>query len=106
VGRGLPPGGVAWVFQSTLSNDRSQPVIVDWSAVVRAPGRPLERVDAVPLLQDCGLDGPVANTGAAVDEATIQRGVLAAVQAVRAHIDARRLAYEREAAVRLRPAIR
>lgn len=106
VGAGLPPGSVAYVFQSTLSNGRSQPVIVDWSAVVRQRGRPLQRVEAVELLTACGFGGPVPNSGASLDLADIQRGVLAAVQAIRQHLDERRLAYEREAAEQLRPAVR
>ncbi|MEZ5333631.1 MAG: DEAD/DEAH box helicase, partial [Thermoanaerobaculia bacterium] len=106
VGRGLDPGEAAYVLQTTQSNQRSQPVLVDWSAVRRAPLGTLQAVPLLPLAEACGLGAAVANSGRALDTAALQRDLPRAVRLVRERAVEARKAYEQHAAEELRPAVR
>lgn len=105
--RGLPPGATALVFQSTLSNNRSQPVIVDWSAFVRSPDAPaLERIDWADLAPTVGVDEALPNTGRDLEVPQLPTLLLTAVREVENHMRQRRRAYEEEAVATLRPQFR
>lgn len=106
VGSGLEPGEAAYVFQSTLSNQRSQPVLVDWSAVRRQPLGTLVRVPFEPLAASAGLGAPLANRGLTLDTKPLDADLPRAVDTIRTHLAHARTAYERDAAVRLRPEVR
>ncbi len=107
VTRGLPPGATALVFQSTLSNNRSQPVIVDWSAFVRSPHSPaLVRHDWSELAPAVGLDDALPNTGRDLAVPQLPTLLLASVRAVEEHLRARKRAYEADAVLTLRPQFR
>ena len=106
VADGIAPGEAAYVFQSIVSNVRSQPVLVDWSAVRRLPLGKLVREPLEALAGHVGLRGPLANSGHSIDTSTLERGIVAAVQEVRTHLDKARSSYERIAAERLRPEVR
>jgi ERCC4-related helicase len=110
VGAGLAPGEAAYIFQSTLSNKRSQPVLVDWAAVRRAPGAAGaalgEPEDFEALSRRCGLDRSVPNSGRALALEPLQADLSRAVDVVLRRLEARRLEYETTAAATLRPAVR
>ncbi len=107
VTRGLPPGATALVFQSTLSNKRSQPVIVDWSAWVKAPGEPtLLRHDWAELAPLVGLDDALPNRASDLDVPQLPTLLRTAVREVEHHLRGRKRAYEEAAAVELRPTFR
>jgi len=106
VSEGLAPGESAFVFQSTVSNQRSQPVIVDWSVVRRGALGALELGDFSELATHCGLHQPLANTGRALGPEQLQRSLLPAVRLVRDQVDRLRVGFERDAAERLRPTVR
>jgi superfamily II DNA or RNA helicase len=107
VTRGLPPGSTALVFQSTLSNNRSQPVIVDWSAFVRSPDAPaLTRHDWVDLAPTLGLCEALPNTGRDLDVPQLPTLLLAAVREVENHLRGRKRTYEEAAVGSLRPRFR
>ena len=106
VAGGLQPGEVAWVFQSTLSNERSQPVLVDWSAVRRAPGRSLAREPFEDLARTAGLAAPLANSGRAIDVDGMAADLPRAVDVVRSFLATARSDHERAAVEDLRPAVR
>ncbi len=106
VADGIAPGEAAYVFQSIVSNVRSQPVLVDWSAVRRLPLGKLVREPLEALAGPVGLRAPTANSGRSIGTDTLERGIVNAVRVVRAHLDKQRSAYERDAAARLRPEIK
>ena len=106
VAGGLRPGESAFVFQSTLSNERSQPVLVDWSAVRRMQGQPLVRESFETLAARTGLDAPLANSGRSIDQAGLVRDLPRAVEEVRSYLAQARAAYEKAAVQELRPAVR
>ena len=106
VAAGLEPGEGAWVFQSTLSNQRSQPVLVDWSVVRRSPSGDLSIEPFAPLSTEARLGEPVANPGRALPLDELRSDLPRAVEEVRKHLAAARVAYESAAADALRPAVR
>lgn len=103
---GLQPGEAAFVFQSTLSNHRSQPVLVEWSAVLRQVLGTLVQVELDTLLDRCGLTRALPNSGRDLDTAPLEASLIAAVALVRRHLDSQRRDYERRAAAALRPEVR
>ena len=106
VGVGLLPGEAAFVFQSTLSNQRSQPVLVDWSGVRRGVDGTLTREPFEDLAHAAGLDRALANTGRGLPLDAAEASLPAAVRVIREHLTAERLRLSREDAGRLRPALR
>lgn len=107
VGHGIEPGDLALIFQSTLSNNRSQPVVVDWSAVVRPHGsRTLERRDFAPLARACRLDQPLPNSGHPLPDTAIRTQLLPAVNLITDHLRAWKRRYEEDARQRLVPMVR
>lgn len=106
VGAGLQPGEAAFVFQSTLSNQRSQPVLVDWSVVRRSESGALTREPFEPLAPRLGLDGPLANTGRDLPLDDVTAALPEAVARIRSHLAGERDRLTRAAAADLRPAVR
>jgi len=106
VADGLRPGESAFVFQSTLSNERSQPVLVDWSAVRRMQGQPLVREPFEALAARTGLGAPLANSGRSIDQESLARDLPRAVEDIRSYLAETRAAYEKAAVQELRPAVR
>jgi superfamily II DNA or RNA helicase len=102
---GLPPGATALVFQSTLSNNRSQPVHVDWSAIVRRPGEALVREPFEDLAAAIRLTVPVPNTGRELPK-DAERLLGPAVDMIRDHLRGWKRTYETDARERLVPQIR
>lgn len=106
VGAGLDPGEAAYLLQTTLSNQRSQPVWVEWSAVTRTPLGLLQAVPLLPLAKATGLGTPLANSGRSLPTEALERDLSRAVRLVREQITERRKAYEKQAAEILRPEVR
>ena len=103
---GLDPGESAYIFQSILSNERSQPVLVDWSAVRRQRLGTLVRVPFSELSEATGLHDALPNTGRTLPIERLQKDLPRAVELVRERLVEARTQHERAAATTLRPEIR
>ena len=94
-----------FVLQGTLSNQRSQPVLVRWVAARLKDGSV-----TLESLQDfarrSGLDQPLSNTGRPIDTAPLLAARGLVVRAFEDHLRQHRMDYERDAATRIRPALR
>lgn len=95
--RGLAQGDVAWVFQGVVSNQRSQPLLVDWFAVRDGKAEPFAALAAATGL----TEGP-PNPGVGADLAALSAGLPAAVEAARTHMRERRHARDAGLADELR----
>ncbi len=83
----LGPGRAAWLFQGVLSNRRSQPVIVDWFAIMQADGKLLPPMGLDELARTTGFLEGLANTGRApVRTQALQACLPDAVKAARQHM--------------------
>jgi superfamily II DNA or RNA helicase len=83
VPRGLRAGETAYVFQGVLSNLRSQPVVVDWFAVIQQDGAArIEPFEA--LAHASGLTAPVSNPEVSI--IPLSTGLSTAVSRAREHM--------------------
>ncbi len=106
VRHGLAPDESAFIFQSILSNQRSQPILVDWSAVRRQPLGTLVRVPFADIARATQLSDAVPNTGRSIPLDRIRADLPRAVQLIRDRLVEARTAYEQNAVAALRPEIR
>ena len=84
---GLEPGEQLYVLQGIISNERSQPVIVDWLAVSGSESHGQLTVgDFEECVTRLGLDRELANAGLEVDVESIRARIPAVVEAGRAHM--------------------
>jgi hypothetical protein len=96
VPQGLAQGEWVYVFQGVLSNQHSQPVLVDWFGVRTgaAGAGSAGPAGTVVSLRDLsalvGLGGPLVNRGEPVDPALLKAHVGAAVSAADEHMKALR----------------
>src|SRR5690606_7214981 len=96
VPQGLAQGEWVYVFQGVLSNQHSQPVLVDWFGVRTgaAGAGASSTAAAVVSLRDLsalvGLDGLLVNRGEPVDPAALKAQVGAAVSVAEEHMKALR----------------
>ncbi|MCB9795325.1 MAG: DEAD/DEAH box helicase [Alphaproteobacteria bacterium] len=106
VDRGLAPGEVAYLFQGTVSNARSQPVLVRWMAARRgADGR----FSLQPIAEFVGaivLHDKLPNRGLPPDAEALQAWLPQAVRAFGDQLRRDSKDYAREAALALRPAVK
>lgn len=108
VGRGLRPGEGVYLFQASVSNQASQPVIVRWVPIHRtALGMvsPYE-VDLDTLVQQVGLDAPLSNTGRALDPDPFEKTLDMAVRLVQDVLRREISAWKKQVAEVQRPAVR
>jgi hypothetical protein len=83
----LPPGTTAWGFQAVVSNRRSQPVLVDWFFVTRAPDGSLAVAPFPALARAAGLEAPLANPGDTTDRDRLSAHRAQVVAFARDHVD-------------------
>ncbi len=81
-----PPIDVALVFQGVLSNKRSQPLIVDWLAVVFPPGDMPFVESFAQLAERAGLRGAPPNPGASRDLGHLRGKLMPAIELARQHL--------------------
>jgi superfamily II DNA or RNA helicase len=96
VTRGLPAGQSAFVIQGVFSNQRSQPVLVEWLAVlVDSTGKPLRAVPWQDLAREAGLHEELQNPGAVAPPPNLKNWRARVVQWAKEELKLRR---ERRAA--------
>ena len=65
---GIGPGERVFIFQGMFSNERSQPVLVDWFGVRVQDGAPSGIVSLAEIARDVGLNGMPSNPGGGLTE--------------------------------------
>ncbi len=83
---GLAPGEAAFVFQGILSNQRSQPVVVEWFAVRFHGAAPPAIAPLGALAREVSLTDRLTNDGSPLDLAPLAALRDPAVAAARAHL--------------------
>ena len=81
VPRGLKPGEVVLLFQGVLSNQRSQPVVVEWFGMLCDASGGHQPFPFDELVDLTGLDADLSNPGVDLDTQRLERLVPAAVEA-------------------------
>ena len=83
----------AFLVQGVYSNALGQPTVVEWMAVTGLPGEPRVE-DMTGALQRAKVGPDMVNTLRFGDIASLQDLLLAAVEAARGHLEARRATYD------------
>lgn len=84
--QGLSPGEWVYVFQGVLSNQHSQPVLVDWFGVRTGPSQSGDVISLRDLSALVGLDGRLVNGKEPVDAAALRKYLEGAVSAADEHM--------------------
>lgn len=90
VQRGLEPGDCCFVFQGVLSNKRSQPMLAEWFGVRFAANDTLQVEALKDLAARVGLSDALVNAGQPTDFDRPRALRIAAVEAAKAYMTARR----------------
>ncbi len=94
VQHGLAPGETVFVVQGQLTNERGQPIVVEWFGVSCDEGRPPQIRPFRSLVEQTGLDRPLSNPGLEIPEAarrTLEALLPAVVATARDHMGQRRI---------------
>ncbi len=94
------------MFQSTLSNERSQPVRIVWTAVLRDGDGALREQDLAGLVESVGLSEPLPNAGHELDAPALQAALPQVVRAFEDRLRREIREYEQGAALANRPHVR